>query len=175
MYKKMVLISLLFVLFIVNGVIYQKEQQLRHGKLLYLKLAPVDPRSLMQGDYMALHFALADKIYTMLPKNKEQRGWQNYGNHTEGYVVVALDKKRIASFVRFYQKNEPLQEGELLIEYRVRNGVVKLASNAYFFQEGTAKRYENAQYGVFRASPEGEILLVAMADKDVKPISIPTE
>src|SRR5690606_19512775 len=34
------------------------ERTLRDGQLVLLELAPVDPRSLMQGDYMALRFAV---------------------------------------------------------------------------------------------------------------------
>ena len=38
----------------INVAIWQKQQTLSHGQLILLKLAPVDPRSLMQGDYMIL-------------------------------------------------------------------------------------------------------------------------
>ncbi|MFX7329222.1 GDYXXLXY domain-containing protein, partial [Acinetobacter baumannii] len=34
----------------------QKEMLLKEGQLVLLPLAPVDPRSLMQGDYMALRY-----------------------------------------------------------------------------------------------------------------------
>ena len=48
----------------VNGSIVAKERIKTHGERIYLELAPVDPRSLMQGDYMALRFALAESIPT---------------------------------------------------------------------------------------------------------------
>jgi len=38
------------------------ERILSDGRVLLLELAPVDPRSLMQGDYMALQFAAVDDI-----------------------------------------------------------------------------------------------------------------
>ena len=40
------------ILVAVNVSIWQKEQLLDHGKVVLLPLAPVDPRSLMQGDYI---------------------------------------------------------------------------------------------------------------------------
>jgi uncharacterized membrane-anchored protein len=57
-----------------------------------------------------------------------------------------------------------LSEGEVLLDYRVRDGAVKFATNAFFFQEGHAKTYESAKYGEFRVDDESELLLVAMRD-----------
>jgi len=37
--------------------VYQKEMILKNGKTVYMALRPTDPRSLMQGDYMALRYA----------------------------------------------------------------------------------------------------------------------
>ena len=59
MRKKIAIGSLLIILALVNWSIAEKEKHLAEGKVVYLKLAPVDPRSLMQGDYMALRFRLA--------------------------------------------------------------------------------------------------------------------
>ena len=48
----------LVILLLVNRAIWDKEQQLRDGRVVLLALAPVDPRSLMQGDYMRLRYAV---------------------------------------------------------------------------------------------------------------------
>ena len=151
MYRKIALIALVVVLALVNWSIYQKEQHLEHGQLVFLKLVPVDPRSLMQGDYMALRFEMARKVDPT----------------QDGFVVVMLDEKRVGSFVRLYQEDETLKEKEMRLQYRVRDRNVKFATNAFFFEEGTAKKYENAKYGAFRVNHKGELLLVAMADENV--------
>ena len=52
----------LLVLGAVNGAIVGKERIRRDGELVFLALAPVDPRALMQGDYMALRFALVREL-----------------------------------------------------------------------------------------------------------------
>ena len=171
MYKKVVYISLILVLVLVNWSIYQKEQHIKNGMVVFLELAPVDPRSLMQGDYMALRFALAEKIYGILPKQEEYRRWQHNVDAADGLVVVHLDEKRVASFAHLYQ-GEPLKEHEVLMQYRIRGGAVKFATNAYFFEEGTAERYENAKYGEFRVNKKGELLLIAMANKNAKSIPV---
>lgn len=42
--------------------IVQNERILSKGEIVLLELRPVDPRSLMQGDYMSLQFRLADSV-----------------------------------------------------------------------------------------------------------------
>ena len=157
MYKKVALLALVLILVVVNWSIYKKEEHIKNGKTVYLELAPVDPRSLMQGDYMALRFDMANSIYDKLPKNKDA---------TDGLVLVTLNEKKVATFDSLYE-GSILKENELLLQYRVRNRVVKFATNAFFFEEGTASKYEKAKYGEFRVNSKGGLLLVAMADENV--------
>ena len=46
----------------VNVAIWQKEALIAEGRPVYVELAPVDPRSLIQGDYMRLNFRLPEDI-----------------------------------------------------------------------------------------------------------------
>ena len=139
--------AVVLVLGAVNWSIYSKERIKTHGVRVYLELAPVDPRSLMQGDYMALRFALANDLST-------QAG---------GTAPVTLDPNGVATLDR-----GPGTES-LRVRYRVRNGQVWLGTNAYFFEEGMAQRYEAARYGEFRIDRRsGEAVLVALRDKDFK-------
>jgi len=167
MHKKIALFSLLFILGVVNWSIYKKEQHIKNGAVVYLELAPVDPRSLMQGDYMALRFDMAVKIYESLPKTENYQGWQRNAKAEDGSVVVSLDKRRVGIFSHLFT-GKMLKENELLLHYRIRNGAVKFASNAFFFEEGSAQKYEKAKYGQFRVNEKGELLLVGMANKKVK-------
>ena len=170
MHKKLVLSALVLILALVNWSIYQKEEHIKNGKIVFLKLAPVDPRSLMQGDYMRLRFDMASKIYDKLPKYTERHSWRhNNIDAKDGRVLVTLDAKRVASFSSLYN-GSLLKENELFLKYRVRNGAIKFATNAFFFEEGTGSKYEKAKYGEFRVNSEGELLLVALADKDVSVI-----
>jgi uncharacterized membrane-anchored protein len=166
MSKKIALVSLVIILALVNWSIVAREKQLTEGRIVYLRLAPVDPRSLMQGDYMALHFGLADEVHKALPKTEEPKRRGHDVAAADGYVVVHLDERSIGSFKGLYQ-DQALAEGDMLLRYRVRNGTVKFATNAYFFQEGQGKNYQAARYGQFRVDDRGEVLLVALYDKDL--------
>lgn len=166
MYRKIALVSLVVILALVNWSIWGKEKQLAEGKIVYLDLAPVDPRSLMQGDFMALRFKLADELYKALPKTEDHHRWRHDVAATDGYVVVSLDDRNIGSFKSIYT-DQVLSENDIIMRYRVRNGAVKLATNAYFFQEGHGEYYESARFGQFRVDDKGELLLAAMYDNNL--------
>lgn len=166
MHNKIALVSLVIILGLVNWSIASKERHLAEGRIVYLDLAPVDPRSLMQGDYMALRFRLANEVDDALPKTSERRRWRHNVNASDGYVVVSLDERNIGSFEHL-DDGDALSKNEILMRYRVRNGAVKLATNAFFFQEGQGEYYQPARYGQFRVDSRGELLLVAMYDKDL--------
>jgi uncharacterized membrane-anchored protein len=44
-------------------------------------------------------------------------------------------------------------------------------TDAWFFREGDAERWQKARYGEFRVAPDGRALLVGMADADLRPIA----
>ena len=69
------------ILIFVNLLIFSKEQILENGDTLLLQLAPRDPRSLLQGDYMILRYTLAAKIGAGL----------NDSSSIDGKAVVQLD------------------------------------------------------------------------------------
>jgi uncharacterized membrane-anchored protein len=167
MAKKIVLLATIFILGIVNWSIIGKETHLAEGRIVYLELAPVDPRSLMQGDYMALRFKIGNAVHDALPKADTYRGWRQAVDASDGYVVVGLDTRQVGSF-KGLDTNQTLAGDELRLRFRVRDGEVKFATNAFFFQEGHAKYYAPAKYGQFRVDDQGELLLVALVDKDLK-------
>ena len=171
--RNIALVSLVIILLLVNWSIYQKKNHIANGKTAYLELAPVDPRSLMQGDYMALRFQLSRKVSDALPKNRESRRWRHNIDASDGQIIVKLDEKNIASYKALYT-DQTLAKNELLMRYRVRDGAVKFATNAFFFQEGHAKHYESARYGQFQVDDQGELLLIAMYDKELKKLG-PTD
>jgi uncharacterized membrane-anchored protein len=142
--------ALILILVMTNGLILQKHSMLKSGETILLKLAPVDPRSLMQGDYMALRYELERLISAQNVTDPPR----------EGRIVVTLDGQGIASFVRIHH-GEPLGEGEHLLRYRHR-GNFRLGPDAFFFQEGHAKDYESARYGELKVSPSGDSVLVGL-------------
>ncbi len=151
--------GLVLVLGAANFTVWRHERTLVEGELMYLELAPVDPRSLMQGDYMALRFAIDE-------------GLRKPGPPPHGRAVVRLDHRRVGTFVRVHG-GEALAAGEALLEYRKRDRGVRIVTDAYFFQEGTAERYAKAKYGEVRARPDGQALVVRLRDANLAPLGEP--
>jgi uncharacterized membrane-anchored protein len=160
------------ILLLLNFSIWQKQVHLSEGEVIYLKLAPVDPRSLMQGDYMALRFEMSTLIYTALSGQEVQQDEefiQEFINSNmlvakDGYVVVEKDKNKVAQFVRL-ENDKPITKTQRKLQFRVRNDRVKFATNAFFFEEGDEPIFRDAQYGVFRLNEKGEVLLTGMLDE----------
>lgn len=141
----------LFTLAFVNYEITGKERILREGTPVLLELAPIDPRSLLQGDYMALRYAMADEV----ARAAGARGM------SDGRIVIELDDEGVARFIRLYEGG-PLAERQQLLQFRKRGESVRLASDAWFFEEGTAEAYRGARFGELRVSKDGEAVLVAV-------------
>ncbi|MES2356372.1 MAG: GDYXXLXY domain-containing protein [Pseudomonadota bacterium] len=151
MRKLIVAAGAVLILAVVNFSIWQKENLLADGRIVLLELAPVDPRSLMQGDYMALRYKLVNEVF----------GREDRKNLSDGHVIVTLDEKGVGTFKRF-DDGAALAPNDVRMRYRIRSGQVKFATNAFFFQEGLGPNYQGARFGEFRVSEKGELLLTAL-------------
>jgi uncharacterized membrane-anchored protein len=162
MRRLVIAIGAVLVLVVANIGIYQKQQLVDSGRVVLLELAPVDPRSLMQGDYMALRFrAEADAF-----------GASDLQMLEDGRLVLAVDDRNVATFVRI-DNGTPLGPGEIVMRYRIRGGAAKFATNAYFFQEGTADLYASARFGEFRVSDAGDAILTRMRNEKLEVLGSP--
>ncbi len=160
MRRHLVIVAVLAVLAVVNVGIYERERLISSGQVVFLELAPVDPRSLMQGDYMALRFQAANEAQASLAGSAG----------TDGHLVVALDERGIGRFRRL-DDSTPIATDEIRLRYRVRGGEMKFATNAYFFQEGEARTYASARFGEFRVDNHGEMILTGLRGEDLRALS----
>lgn len=138
----------LVVLIVTNSMIAQKELIIRNGQVIFLDLAPRDPRSLIQGDYMALNYALVGTLREPLPP--------------DGMLALQVDAAHIVRTARLITEQTPLATGELRLTYRMRGGMVYLGAESFFFQEGQAKSYATARYAELRVAESGESVLIGL-------------
>lgn len=173
MRKRLIFAVLSLILLGLNASIWRTEQVLAGGQEVVLELAPVDPRSLMQGDYMALNFALGRAVEQLWRERQEPdrntQLWSVLQQLGAGQAVVRADEQGVAQLVRI-DGGAALQPGEAVLQYRMRNNRVQFATNAFFFQEGTGERYETARYGLFRVSESGQPFLTHLLDEELQPI-----
>lgn len=149
------------ILAILNIQIWQKERILKDGTTMLLQLAPRDPRSFLQGDYMALRYTMANKVARAAEAN----------GRTDGAVVVRLDANQVAVFKSLYS-GETLKADEFLLQFRKRGDTVRLASDAFFFEEGEDETFAVARFGEISVDKAGSAVLVGMRDKNHQPIYV---
>jgi uncharacterized membrane-anchored protein len=153
-----VLLGALAALVVVNQGIWVKERLIRDGAPVYLELAPVDPRSLMQGDFMRLNVRLPAQVETGVT----QRLWG-----ARPRVVAHRDARGVATLVRL-DDGSPLSNDELHIELTPKDGRWIVVSDAWFFREGEAERWSRARYAEFRVMPDGRALLVGLRGAELE-------
>ncbi len=161
-YLAVLTITVLGTLAVVNAGIIQKQRLINHGTLVFLKLAPVDPRSLMQGDYMRLRFAVTNQAQAAHPSEQldsiPQRPKQG---------IVSLDAQNVGHWSDFYH-GQTLKDNQYLMDLQWQGQRVHLVTDAYFFEEGTAETFEQADYGGFRVNQSGDYVLVGLYDDQFK-------
>jgi len=139
----------------VNSQIVDKDRTIRQGTTVLLRLRPKDPRSLMQGDYMALRYAITDAVAVAA----------NAARVNDGLVVIKLGYLDEAQFVSIYDGKD-LRDGQFLLRFRKRGESVRIASDAFFFEEGTGTLYDRARFGELRVAENGDPVLTGLRDEE---------
>jgi uncharacterized membrane-anchored protein len=132
--------------------VMQKENVLKNGQLVLLELAPKDPRSLMQGDYMSLQYSIGADRYKGIPET--------------GYFVLHLDHNGVGTIDRFQMEASAVADGELLLKYDAWGR--KTGAEVYFFQEGDAQKYGKAKYGGLKIDKHGNSILTGLFDEEFR-------
>ena len=172
----------------VNYKVQQFEDVLATGKPVVLKIAPVDPRSLMQGDYMVLNYAILSEIQQSQFLSESNESLESNesidageANETIGidesspsgkkaYILVHLDKNHVATFCE-EQSEIPTDfkhcTPNVYLPIRYKGWIPELPSQDYFFAEGKGEYYAQAEYAEYRFK-DGILLLARLLDKDLK-------
>ncbi|MGT2495128.1 GDYXXLXY domain-containing protein [Cupriavidus basilensis] len=129
-----------------------KEQLLAHGDTVYLRLAPVDPRSPMQTATTWPEFR---------HRRRHPRGTSPARHRAARAARAAIrrDARGEATLVRLHT-GEALASGEQLLRFQTvpsRWGGVQaqVSTDAYFFQEGQGRGSRGRAYGEFRGGRTG--------------------
>jgi len=131
------------------------------GETVLLELRPVDPRALMMGDFMALRYA--EERPMSLPNAVPP----------SGQFILILDENKVGNFSRVAD-GAALSDSEVRINYIKQRRGVTFGAPRYYFQNGTAKTYEQADYGIFKIAPSGRAILVGLADENFEKIEPPS-
>jgi len=152
----LVIAGTVIVLGVTSFTIWRRHEVVISGAPILLELRPVDPRSLIQGDYMRL--AYADAVF---PSPELARDLPHRGT-----FIVSVDGRDVATFSRI-DDGSKLAEGEYRLKYKLldQSGGIRLGAESFFFEEGQADVFDDAHYGVLRVDDAGTSVLVGLADE----------
>ncbi|MGL1920348.1 MAG: GDYXXLXY domain-containing protein [Hyphomicrobiales bacterium] len=157
-YLNLAFASLIILAFIFG--IYQKQKLIESGRIVYLKLAPVDPRSIMQGDYMRLRYAI-------------ERRETNAGKMPQtGFAHLLLDENNVVQSANYVADDLQLKDNEIRFKFTSNGYRAQIQPDSFLFQQGLRELYQPAKYGIFTVSGD-EHLLVGLADGDLNEIKPP--
>ncbi|WP_421384965.1 GDYXXLXY domain-containing protein [Bacillus salacetis] len=135
------------------------ETLIKEGETVKLELAPIDPRSLLQGDYVRLNYKISD-----------HESFMNAGLPGEKIQLVLRPEGDIHSYSGIYK-----QRGKWNTDYEkqdkdiVINGVIGgdgrviFGIESFFVEEGTGVNVENtAEYAIVKVADGGNALLVGL-------------
>lgn len=173
--KYIIVLNLLGVLFYFGKAVYQKERVLKDGKLVLLELAPVDPRSLIQGDYMRLTYKASGEVLESVRSSRADTLTTIFESNNEipkrGSLVLQLDSLGVGRGVRIYDEGVHLLKNELVVRYFKPSWSLNIGAESYFFQEGEGEKFESAKYGGIRVDKNGNSVLVGLYDSNRKLIN----
>ncbi|WP_179090160.1 GDYXXLXY domain-containing protein [Paenibacillus sp. FSL H8-0548] len=131
------------------------EVLLSTGKSIKLAIEPLDPRSLLQGDYVRLNYSIST------PPEAVRQELDNKQGLSRIKVVLQESADGVYAFDRFYQSGEALAVSEVIINASA-SGWQNLyyGIETFFVPEGTGLETErNARYAYVKVGKKGDALL----------------
>lgn len=154
--KKLLVVLNLILLIVVFGYSVIKEENNLKKNTFYIKTSPVDPRSLIQGDYMVLNYNITDSARIEAV------------NIRKGYIRIKINDLKIAEFIRVDKEYVPPSNNEISIQFQKNSSNIDIGVNSYLFQEGTGNKFQKAQYAEVIELKNGKLRLKSLLDKDFK-------
>ena len=139
----------------------RSEILLTTGAVVKLAITPLDPRSLLQGDYIALNYSISNPPEPVASQLRESR------DHSKVRVVINPDDSGVYIFNRLWSSGEKLAEGELVINGKYSGwGPIRYGIESYFVPEGTGLAVQSkARFASVRVSADGDALLESLTER----------
>ncbi|MFB9325689.1 GDYXXLXY domain-containing protein [Paenibacillus aurantiacus] len=142
---------------LLGGMIAVNETALASGVTVKLELAPLDPRSLLQGDYVQLNYGIST------PPQKEVPTLEELGYGAKIKVVLAPDAGGVYRFSRLYLEGDALQDGEVALNGKWEGFRIEYGIEHYFIPEGTGADVERtAKFANVVVSRSGNGMIVGL-------------
>lgn len=160
--KRLALVVIILLQFgLIGYQIWSSESILSQGQSVKLELAPVDPRSLLQGDYVRLSYTISTLDNENIPD-------------TDGKIRVVLrpQENGVYGFSGYYEqdgvwnKTYQAQATDVIINGNaIGSDRVEYGIESYFVPEGTGREVERtAKFAQVRVGKKGDALLQELSE-----------
>ncbi|RCW43107.1 GDYXXLXY domain-containing protein [Paenibacillus prosopidis] len=137
------------------------ESLLSNGTSIKLEIEPLDPRSLLQGDYVTLNYSISTPPDSIANELESRRSLSKIK------VVLRPDQRGVYIFDRLYKNGEALTDKEIVINGKLSGwNSIYYGIETYFVPEGTGTEVErNARFAYIKVSEDGDALLERLSNE----------
>ncbi|HZG71648.1 MAG TPA: GDYXXLXY domain-containing protein, partial [Chondromyces sp.] len=164
---KPVLAVLALQLVIIGMTVYQKETILKEGELVALKLEPLDPRSLLQGDYVQLNYTIHNQYSDMYADRDGENGKiqvllkrTNQSVNYQGKEISIFEAGEFRNGTGKVGVNEDTVSIQGISKYHT----LTLGIEHFFIPENTGREWEEMDYALVRVAKNGDAILETLID-----------
>ncbi|RNB56241.1 DUF2157 domain-containing protein [Brevibacillus gelatini] len=160
--RRVILVLIILLQFLLTGYqVYSSESILSKGATIKLELVPVDPRSLMQGDYVRIGYTISTLE------------GEDFSSGEKIRVVLRKQSDNVYDYAGYYETagkwNKPYtaEPTDVIINGKTVGGSqVEYGIESYFVPEGTGLVVErNAKFATIKVGANGDALLESLSPK----------
>ncbi|WP_372663693.1 GDYXXLXY domain-containing protein [Cohnella sp.] len=131
------------------------ERLLMTGTSIKLEITPIDPRSMLQGDYVTLNYSIST-----VPEAFEEE-LDSYRSLSKIKVILSSDERGVHVFNRLYRSGETIGDNEIVVNGKTSGWrLIYYGIETFFVPEGTGLEVErNARFAYVRVSADGDAVL----------------
>ncbi|MGD8189297.1 GDYXXLXY domain-containing protein [Brevibacillus ginsengisoli] len=146
--------------------VVKSEIILSQGTEIKLNLAPLDPRSLLQGDYVRLNYDISDAHTLPLPEHNQ------WGFEQKVRVVLQRDDKGIYILKGLTDVNGPSSKiNEVILNGKRQGDRLEYGIETFFVPEGKGFDVQShAKFALVRVGSNGDAILETLLDEAGNPL-----
>lgn len=158
-------LSISILIIILGGALYYQEKVIRNGEITILKTRPIDPRDLLRGEYVTLHYEIEND-------KKVAHVVSTLHNNTKLYIKLSEDTQGIAH-VESATAQKPYSLDGLWIVGEVHDQQVHFpALEQFYVPEGAGESIESLGSGIHSeiTLTNGTARVIKLLDNSLNPI-----